>query len=317
MATSNSTNFTLTTNDIIVEALEQLGVLSPYDSLSGEDYASCLKTLNMMVKSWQAQGLHLWTETEAVLMLTKDQSNYQLGNSSSDYASDEIYKTELSVAGVASDTSLSVDSTTNMAVSDVIGVELDDDTIHWTTISSVTDSTTVVLASGLASAAAIDNNVYWYTTAMSKPLRISDCRVLQDDGTEREMREISRKTYFNFINKALTGTPNQFYVDYQRDHAQIYVYPTPVDSSSRLRITYKRIIEDFDSSTDTADLPQEWLETIVYNLAVRLAPKYHKEEKVVTGTGIALLAAQTLETLKGWDSEKASLKFIPNLLDRR
>lgn len=313
MATSGSINFNLTTQDIITEALEQLGVLGPYDSLSGEDYASCLKTLNMMVKSWQAQGLHLWTETEAVLFLSAGQNNYQIGNNSSDKASAEMRKTELASAGVTSATTLTVDSTANMTASDVIGIVLDSGATHWTTIVSVDSSTTLTITSGLASAASVDNHVYFYTTALAKPLRITNCRILREDGTEVEVREESRTRYMNYVNKTLPGRPNQFYADYQRDHVQLYLYPTPNNENDRLVFSCKRIIEDFDDSTDTPDLPQEWLETIVYNLAVRLAPKYHKEEKVVTGTGIAMLAAQTLELLKGWDSEKTSLKFVPNL----
>jgi len=52
-----------------------------------------------------------------------------------------------------------VDSTAGMVAGDIIGVYQDDGTIHWTTISSVTDAATLVLTTGLASAAATTNRV--------------------------------------------------------------------------------------------------------------------------------------------------------------
>ena len=51
--------------------------------------------------------------------------------------------------------------------SDTILIELDDDTLHSTTIVSVDTSTTLTITTGLASAAADNNNVYTYTLAQN------------------------------------------------------------------------------------------------------------------------------------------------------
>lgn len=314
MTTSNSTNFNPTANEIITEALEQLGVIGLGDAVDGDVYESCLRSLNMMIKAWQSQGLHLWSQTEAIVFLNEDQIKYQLGGTGPDKASLEIIKTQLAADQVTSDTALTVDSTADMAVSDVIGIVQDDDTIKWTTIATIPSSTTLTISSGLASAASTDQNVYAYTTAYTdRPLEIVSCRLIRDDDTVFPMRILSRSEYFNIPGRTTTSnsTPSQWYADMQRDHTDIYIYPASDTAQSRLQLTVKRIFEDFDSSTDTSDFPQEWVSPIALNLAVYIAPKFSKEDKVAAGLG--QVATAHLQSLKEWDSEKASLKIRPRL----
>ena len=55
---------------------------------------------------------------------------------------------------------MDVDTVAQMEVGDRVGIELDDDDIHWTTIVSIdTAANTFVLTTGLPSAAAIGNRV--------------------------------------------------------------------------------------------------------------------------------------------------------------
>ena len=62
------------------------------------------------------------------------------------------YVALLSVAGEPSgETTIVVDSTTGMEVGDKVGIKLDDDTIYWSTISSINvDGITFVIADGLS-----------------------------------------------------------------------------------------------------------------------------------------------------------------------
>ena len=60
MATSGSIDFSLTRDDIITEALEQLGVLGSGETANTDDVVSASRTLNMMTKAWQADGLTLF-----------------------------------------------------------------------------------------------------------------------------------------------------------------------------------------------------------------------------------------------------------------
>ena len=312
MATSGSVDYNRTAEQVIRDALELLQVISPYETLEGNDYSTCLVTLNLMIKAWQAQGLHLWTEQEGVLFLNDDQLSYNLGGTSPDKASDNIYKTEISTAEASGQTVLSVDSTTSMSVSDQIGVVLDSGAIHWSTVSSKT-ATTVTIASATTGAAAVGNNVYTYTTALGRPLHISSVRLLSDDDIETELMSLSRMQYFRIPNKTTSGTPTQYFLDKQRTVTKMYIYPVSDNAERRIRFTYKRIMEDIDSSTNDFDFPQEWLACLTYNLAVWVAPKYNLEEKVSAGgTSIAAIATQNLQLLKQWDQEHVSLYVRPS-----
>lgn len=313
MATSSSVNFNLTANQVVTAALRKLGVISNAQSAEGEDYNNALQNLNTMVKTWQTQGINLWKQAEFVIFLTAGQQSYKIGGTSPDRIASEDVVTEVATAASSGASTLTVDSTTGMAASDNIGIELDDGTLQWTTIVSVDSTTTLTLTATLTDDVAVDNNVYVYTTAFTERLiEIDQIRLSRDNDTEVVMQRISRDAYFGIPDKTSAAVPTQYYIDRQRDHTNVYVWGTANDVKDRLMVTGRKLIEDFDSSTDDADFPQEWFEALVYNLAVRIAPEHHKEEKVVQGTLIATMAVQTLQALKSWDQEHTSLKIIPN-----
>ena len=323
MSTSGSTNFNLTTNQIIQETLELLGVLSSYETASGEDYATCLKSLNIMVKAWQNKGIMVTTETEGTVFLVKGQPGYQLGGSGPAKASGtntvETYLTEAETSG---DTLMHVASTAGMTAADIIGVQLDDGDLFWTTIATVNSATTVTLS------AAIDDNstsgfaVFSYTAAIGRPLHISSVRLRKSGSTTSPsaysdylLTELSRKNYYNTPNKFVQGLPVQYYFDRQATQTTLYVYLAPNQVSDRLKITYRRVIEDFDNTTDVADLDPSWLGAIVYNLAVNISPKYSKEMKVAS-VDFGIVKQKAMEYLDDAMSnaqEKTSMRFIPRL----
>jgi hypothetical protein len=79
MATSGSTNYGLTRNDIIQEALELIGVLAAEEAPAASDVATADRSLNMMVKGWQAKGVNLWRQTEGSLSATAGQASFTMG----------------------------------------------------------------------------------------------------------------------------------------------------------------------------------------------------------------------------------------------
>jgi len=70
------------------------------------------------------------------------------------------YVTLLNGGEPITETTMLVDSTTGMVAGDRVGIELDSDLVHWTTIASVTDAITFVLTTGLPSAAGDDNKIF-------------------------------------------------------------------------------------------------------------------------------------------------------------
>ena len=245
---------------------------------SAYEMANASESLNIMLKGLQSDGLQLWAQKRATLFPEKNEEEYSLGTSG-DHATTSYTETAIKTAAAASATTIDVDSTTGMAAADYIGIVLDDDTLHWTTVSSVTDSDTVVIASGLASAAAVDNKVYFYRTKISRPLRITEI-VRRNGNSDTPINRMSREEYFRLGNKQVSGTPNQFYYDPQLDSGVLYLYPKPSNVDDTIVFIYHRPCEAFDASTDTPDFPQEWYQPVKFGLAVMLAPEYGVSLKV-------------------------------------
>lgn len=91
------------------------------------------------------------------------------------------------------------------------------------------------------------------------------------------MRIITKQEYNILGNKTSSGNPIQIYYDPQRDTGTLHVFPVPStteQASNVIQYVCQIPFEDFDSSTDTPDFPQEWYDAITYGLATRLAPEY-------------------------------------------
>lgn len=280
MATSGSINFNVDRDDIVQQALELLNIIGAGETPSAEDSKLARNRLNGMVKAWQAQGLHLWSTEEATLFLADEIGEYDLSSAA---ASARATKTSDAVvtqldadAGLLA-TSLTVNDTTGMTAADIVGIVLDSDVVHWTTIVSVDSSTTLTITTGLVSAAADNNNVYAFTTRINRPLRILSVRHVS--GFEATLREIpmtalAKQDYYNIPAKNTVSTPNSFYYDPQLTTGQFKIWPTPSDPQTYIRFTYERSLEDFDASADEPDFPQEWIDAIIYSLAARIGPAY-------------------------------------------
>jgi hypothetical protein len=76
MGLSGSRDFIQTRDDIIKSALRKLGVLAQGDTPTTAQVTEGATALNMMVQSWQARGLHLWTVTAATQILTHEAATY-------------------------------------------------------------------------------------------------------------------------------------------------------------------------------------------------------------------------------------------------
>lgn len=83
MATSGSVDFSMNRNEIIGEALRHIGVGVTGETLSNEEVSDASKTLNLQLKAWMAEGIHLWKREEISLTLVEGQNTYTIGNSGS------------------------------------------------------------------------------------------------------------------------------------------------------------------------------------------------------------------------------------------
>lgn len=309
-------NFSQTQNQIITTAFTLLGVLGTGQVLRADDTALAATLLNMLVKSYQAQGLHLWAEEEAFLFLTKGVPDYYLGNQASSPAfacyKEGAHITQLSTAPAINATTLNLTSTTGMTVGDYIGIVLQDFSLQWTTIATIPNSTSVTINAALTQASAVNNNVYTFTTLIDKPLRIPSVRRVLGtvpNPSAIAMSQYSHDEFFRIPTRNLSSVPIVFYHQPRTTYSQFHIWPASNTCQTYLEITMERQLQDINSGATIPDFPDEWLEVLTYQLAVRLAPAYGREDKC--NKEIAPLASVLLDQLLSWDSEVVSINLQP------
>jgi hypothetical protein len=247
-------------SDVLEDALRMLGVLAPGQKVTeAKDVPRCLRVLNSLLKRDAQDGLHTWSQTEAVLFMTADTRRYTFGTDRVALAAD-YGRTTLDADEALGQTELSVASTTGMDASDIIGVELDSGTIQWSTISTYSAGATVTINDALTGAAASGNTVYWYTAATTEvPLKLIPGTIrLETSATSEQMIWlVSRQEYMSLPAKTTSGNPNLAFFDRQYNAAYLYLYPVPDDVDGTVRFTFQRQLYDVDTYRDDLDIPPE------------------------------------------------------------
>jgi len=305
MAVSTDVTFNYNRNQIIKAAARKVGAFQAGETPDAQTVQDFSDALNIMVKHWNAIGIHVWTETEATLFLQPGQYSYEVGPNSTDHATEEYSSTTLASDYTAGGLTITVDDDTGIANGDYIGVVLDDGTIGWSTVNGTPVANVVTISAALSDGATTASNVYFYTTNISKPLRIPfGRRYFISSAIATPMTPLSRHDYYDLPNKANTGTITQYFYDPKRANGIIKLWPAPTDAESTFNFTWYKSIANFDSAATDPDFPQEWTNALIFNLAYYMAPEYG-----VPADQYAIIkdmAMTTLDDMKGWDREPES-----------
>lgn len=84
MATSGSTNFSINRDQLITDSFELIGAKAADEALTNSELQSASRTLNMMLKAWQTDGLQLWLRRSVSVPLVASQTSYTMGPSGAD-----------------------------------------------------------------------------------------------------------------------------------------------------------------------------------------------------------------------------------------
>lgn len=300
MATSNVYDLSLTLNQVSERAYSSLQIGQDGETLSGGFYNKARDFLNMMIKEWENQGIHLWTMKEGTLFLRVGQSVYPFGDSSTKLAND-YYATYVTAAATIGTTTLSVYDTTGFVNGQPIGVVGSDNDLQWFTISSFVADTSVTLSSGVLTDIVENAIIYTYPDTFVPVTRILDVRRKQLTDYEIPINFISREEYMSLPNKDQPGNASQAYYSRQLPYGTMYVWNAPSSSVPVLRFTYERKLQIMVNPDDTFDLPESWYGALIYNLAVRLKPIYGCSPK--RSLEIESLAKSTLDNALGFDTD--------------
>lgn len=123
------------------------------------------------------------------------------------------------------------------------------------------------LASSTASysLASTDPKVLWIENAY-----------IRQSNVDTPLQQINYAEYLDIANKTQSGVPTHFCTDGNRDPT-LYVWPVPTSALS-LYMTAVTSLEDWESSTGTADFPARFKRALIYTLAADLCDDYNIPE---------------------------------------
>ena len=93
-------------------------------------------------------------------------------------------------------------------------------------------------------------------------------------------------------NKNLEGIPREYYFKYGFESSNIFIFPTPLTSSSITISSFKEL-NSITSLDDDLPYPNPYLSALKYNLAIELAAEY----SIDVPTSVIAMAQQTLESI--------------------
>lgn len=318
-----SVNFEVTRNDLIKLALLNLAVIDEEDDPSSTQYTQGAQYLNLLVKMWQADGLQLWVSKYGYILPTTGVNSVSIGKTaaggSANAVSSYMYTTTSAAASSGTST-IVVTSATGISASDVIGIELEDGSMQWTTVNGAPAGTTITLATTLTDDVASGADVYTYTPTalLDRPLKIYEAfRRRSSDNLDTPLVMLTNQEYNNLSSKTTATVPIQWYYDPQINSGtseypgagNFYIWPRFNNGDDVIVIRYQRPFADFDASTDTPDFPQEWFLPLLWGLTALMAAK----------NGIPLDERKQLwqeammfkNEVKTWDQEMGSIYIQP------
>jgi hypothetical protein len=80
MTVSGTTAFNMTVSEIVTDARERLGIQAEEEPLTDADLQRGIRVLNMMLLSWQADGVQTWVLTEGTFALVQGDYDYVFGS---------------------------------------------------------------------------------------------------------------------------------------------------------------------------------------------------------------------------------------------
>ena len=138
---SNEFALDLTLNDMVFEAYDLLQVAGDGEPESGGLFLKAVRSLNIMLKLWESQGIHLWTFSEGHLFLQKSRDRFDFRLEGRDtgitpstrriHLSNDFEQIATTADVLVGALTIPVDSVTLLAIGDQFGVLNDDDDLEW------------------------------------------------------------------------------------------------------------------------------------------------------------------------------------------
>lgn len=321
---------TIDVTTIVEHAFRRCGKLA--STVSGELQVSARENLGFLLSDLANRGLSLWCVTKHVLGVTPYQSVFDLPVGSVDVLNvlyrtqTELTGTTLSAAGWQGVDLGSATVVTNAAIqftstgSSTLVLEGSDDSFATYT-QYAAFPTLLTLPSATWLCADADNSAahqYWRVRDTSGTLpTVAELR-FSNDANEVDMTRMSNDEYVNLPNKThssagVDARSLQYWFDKQVA-PRLWVWPVGSGDSGQLVVWTQRHVQDVGAFSNTLDVPQRWLESIILTLACRCAVELPAGE--LPAGRLEYLegkAAEHLAQAEDSESDGAPIRLSPNI----
>lgn len=321
MALSQSTNFTMTAEELIRHALRKLKVIKgDQPRAKGEHLRVGMVDLNLLLKSLPTMTATVWKAVPAKLALVKHKSQYRISSYASGLQTQKFITHAIAAASTG-DTTVSVaGATTDFAVSDPIDLYLNDGSIHSTTISggigAISGGVSFTIADALDADMDIRGQAVTWTDETRIPVAVS--RPVYRDETDSHgpadipMHSYSQAEYQDLSAKRTDGAGIALYFEKRYDDAIIHLWPEPDNASNTVRFIAHMPLDDIDADTNNVDLRPELFNAIVYMLAAQMGDSLADVDPNVLDR-IVLRAEALADKAFAADEEMGSFTFSPRM----
>ena len=325
MSTSGTYTFTVTRDDIIREAMLNIGKLDAYGSIDPQETTDCARKLNMLCKQWMgrydfASGLKIWTRQRADLFLSSTQYRYELGPSGDNWAAGvtavpgaNFATNPLTNYANTAATTLYMLSAADFTAGDYLVVQLDSGDIFSTTVATV-GSGLITIASGLPSTASAGNNLYNYTTKGQRPLEIVTAILRDASNNDTTLEYMTVQAYEELPTKTAPGAvsdPTAIYYEAQLPNGQLYIDCAGAqDVTKQIHVVYLRPIQDFNNPLDNPEYAAEWFNALCWGLSKQICPMF----SAVWTPEMDANYQESITYARSANPDRTEIYFQPNML---
>ena len=275
------------------------------------------------------RGLSLWCIQKYVLAITPGQTTFQMPVGTVDLLT-ALYRTSstptvttTTVTTPAYTVDLGTATTiTTVAVqftaasSTTLAIESSPDNVNW--ITALTYSVSAIAGAVVYQDINVSPAVeYWRVRDTSGTLATLTSVLFNNNPYEVTMSKISRDDYVNLPNKSFSspaGTKSLQYWFDKQVNPQIWVWPVAQGTVDQIVVWTQRQMQDVGLLTNALDLPQRWLESVIFTLACRNALELPPGELPQGRLEyLEAKAAEHLSRAEDGETDGAPIRLAPNI----
>ena len=331
MTTSGTVGATyVDVTNLVEHAYRRCGKLA--STISSELQLSARENLFFLLSDLANRGLSLWCVEKQVLGINSNQIQFPLRQGTVDVMT-ALYRTKTDLTGTTisgagwQGLDLGTGNETavyNAAIQFAVStntslvLESSDDSVTWVQMAAFPFATSQPAKTWFSVDADNTRQVrYWRVRDTSGTLQALTALTFSITPYEIPMAKLSNDDYASLPNKTFSVPAGSKSLQYWFDKQiapRIWIWPASQVSTDQIVVWSQRHIQDVGALTNTLDIPQRWMESIILTLACRCAVELPAGE--LPAGRLEYLEAKAAEHLgqaEDGESDGAPIRISPNI----